>query len=442
MKRNVLKECDTSAIMLMGMIWLLAFQNPLELVWKPFSYIDECVALIGALAGTYEIIIRQKCRISKELLWIGIPMLVFVVAGLTGNMLYRYQPLKCVVIDLYTNLKFFFAIGTGYYLFRKSNWDKLKKTANLNVKLIVIILFCVFLVDRVFNFYPSEIRYGLKSAKLFYSHPTYLAGAVTFLLVVLTVFFKKKNIPFIIISLVMVTFTLRSKAIASVLVYITLFVFYIVLKKTLKWWHVVLGGVLCAAVAWPQINFYFIKLAGGSARSVMLLTSLVIMKEYFPIGTGFGTYASAEAAKHYSPVYLKYGFNDNFELRDLNNVDNSLRLIHENEWLTQYYQAKPELVYKGAFYSDQFWPIIFGQTGVIGTLAFLLMLYRIIKRCFELQKYDLYAYVGVLFVFVYLFVSSTAEPAFSNAVAIPLALITGIVYAFLSLKRMQAVCVK
>lgn len=413
---------------LAALIVLLTFQNALERVWDPFSYIDEFAAIIGVVWGLYEIIFVQRCRPTRGQLWVGIPLLVFAAVGLTGNLLYRYQPLKAVVVDLYTNLKFFFAIGTGYFLFRGADWEELKKTATFCARWITLVLFLIFLADRFFVFWPGEIRYGIRSAALFFQYPTYFAGAATFLLTLLTVFYEKKNLPCIAMTLVKIAFTLRSKALASAAAYVILFVLFAVLQWKLKWQYVVVGCAVCVVIAWPQIRFYFLDLAGHSARSVMLLTSFLIMKDYFPIGTGFGTYASAEAAKNYSPVYLKYGFSNNWELRDTRDMENTLRLIRENSWLTDRYRNKPDIVNEQPFLSDTFWPIIFGQTGVLGTAAYVFALGVIMKRCLAVEKYDRYAYVGVLFVFAYLLVSSAAEPAFHNSVAIPLAMTLGIVF--------------
>lgn len=414
---------------LAALIALLTFQNALEKLWGPFSYIDEGVALIGAVWGLYEIAIVQRCRPTKEQLWVGIPLLAFVVVGLTGNLLYRYQPLKAVIVDLYTNLKFFFAIGTGYFLFRGADWEELKKTGSFCARGIVLALFLIFLADRVFDIWPGQIRYGISSAVLFYQHSTYFAGAVAFLLTLLTVFYEKKNLPSIAMALVMITLTLRSKAFASVAAYVALFALFGVLRLKLKWQHVAICGAVCAAAGWPMFRFYFVKLAGQSARSLMLMTSFLIMRDYFPIGTGFGTYASAEAAKSYSPVYVKYGFNDYWELRDVQDVENSLRLIGADQWLFDQSQKYPDVVYRQPFLSDSFWPIIFGQTGVIGTLMYVLALGVVAKRCLAVEKFDRYAYVGVLFIIAYLLVSSAAEPAFHNSVAIPMAMIMGIVFS-------------
>ena len=425
-KNSYLDNC--SKFIFITLIWILVFQSPLEKVWDPFSYIDEIVALIGAILGVYDIVIVRKCRPSKEQMIVGVLITAFVVTGLAGNLIYQYQPIKSVIIDLYTNLKFFFAVGTGYYLFKNAEWKDLENVATVNARLIVFFIFILFLVDRVLNIWPAEIRYGIKSVILFYHHMTYLAGAMAFIVVLLTIFYQKKNLPYIAMALVIIAFTLRSKAIVAVLAYIAMFVFFVVLKQKLKLWYLAVLGIAGIAIAWPKISFYFIELAGHSARSVFLITSLLIMKEYFQIGTGFGTFGSAEAAKNYSPVYYKYNFHLNYELRNVNDLETALELIENNEWLSAQYANNPNFLYGQNFMSDHFWPIIFGQTGAIGTVIFLVILCNFVYKCLKLYEYNLYSYVGVMFVFVYILISSIAEPAFHNAVAIPLAIAVGIVF--------------
>ena len=415
-----------NAWLLAVLMWLLVLQNPLENLSHSFAYLDELVALAGMLLGGYVVFVVDKGRYIKYHLHVWIPLAVFVAAGLAGNLIYRYQPLKCVAVDLFTNLKFFAAISLGYFFFRRTPWEDLKRVAVLNGNAAVILLFCLFLADRIFDLYPAEVRYGLKSAVLFYRHPTYLAGALAFLLMLLTVFYEKKNLPAIGMGLIMFLFTLRAKSMAAAAAYVAIFLFFAVFKRKLKPWHVIVLGVACVLIAWPKIHFYFIELADHSARSVMMATSVRIMKDYFPIGTGFGTFASAEAAKHYSPVYGMYGFQNNFELRDMRDLENTMRLIREDSYLMECLAEDPSTVYWRPYLNDHFWPIIFGQTGLIGTLAFLVLVGFLIWCCLRVSRLDRYAYTGVLFAVVYLLISSMAEPAFHNALAVPLALVMGI----------------
>ena len=127
------------------------------------------------------------------------------------------------------------------------------------------------------------------------------------------------------------------------------------------------------------------------------MTSLKIMKDYFPLGTGFATYASDSAFKNYSPVYIKYGF------------------LSESEVSPASY-----------FMNDTFWPIIIAQTGFIGILLYISVLLFLLKKCLEMESYSIKFYIGSLFIFCYLFISSTSEPAFNNSIAIPLAILFGV----------------
>ena len=139
--------------------------------------------------------------------------------------------------------------------------------------------------------------------------------------------------------------------------------------------------------------------------------------------------SDADAYNLWSSHFGGLFFNDYWELRDIANVENSLRLIHENEWYLAQYQKNPDFINNPPFMSDHFWPIIFGQAGVLGTIIFLVILGLLMKRCMDVRKHDLHGFVGVLYVMAYLMISSVAEPAFHNAVAIPLALVLGMVFS-------------
>ena len=79
------------------------------------------------------------------------------------------------------------------------------------------------------------------------------------------------------------------------------------------------------------------------ARPETYKTGLLIMKDYFPFGSGLGTFACAAAAKEYSPLYYKYG------------MDNIWGLTPENPM----------------FLADTFYPIVYSQFGFLGVLMFL-----------------------------------------------------------------------
>ena len=76
---------------------------------------------------------------------------------------------------------------------------------------------------------------------------------------------------------------------------------------------IVLGaiGLLGVVAAWKDIYFYYIKGAQREyARALILMTSIAIANDYFPLGTGFGTFGSYYSKVNYSPVFYLYHFQD------------------------------------------------------------------------------------------------------------------------------------
>lgn len=382
-------------------LWIVLFsiQNISE-QYLNISFVDEMYALmIFPIAFFYYR--NRNIKIKKRDLIVVIAFFLFVTSGFIGNFKYEYQDWNLVLVDLLTNLKFFMAIAVSLMLFDLNKLKRDQKIILIVIKSIVLILFLIFLFDRIFNIFPnSEYRYGIKTAVLFYKHATYFAGTLIFLIALLTLFRNKKNKWYIYMACIMLIFTLRSKAIVGAAIYIILYIIVIKRNQKLKKWQIILISVICLVIAWSQISFYFIKLDGISARSVMLFTAFKIVKDYFPIGTGFATYASHSAAVNYSPVYLKYGFNLIYELRNST---------------------------VGTFFDDQFWPIILGQTGFIGIISYIILLSYIIKKILSVKNVNKYLYMVGIFLFAYLLVASIAESAFNNSIAVPMAMLIGII---------------
>lgn len=393
------KKSINKTLLLIWMV-LFVFKDLLSEISSVFSYIDETPLLILALEMFVKIFRTKKIEIKKTDRYYFAAILLFIISGIIGNVVYNYQSIDLVVIDLIANVKFFFALAYFERLAKK--YIEGPNCIPRLARILSAILFGLFLLDRLINIFPAEYRYGIKSNRLYFGHPTYLAGICVFLIALMTIYNIEKNILYIGMNLIMLVFTLRSKAIVGAVVFILLYVVIIKLHAKLKSWHFIVVALIGVACAWSQIYFYFIYLGGQSARSVMLFTSFLILKDYFPIGTGFGTFASHSAAVNYSPVYIKYGFNYIYELR--NSAD-------------------------GTFFDDQFWPIVFGQTGFIGSICYIYIVFFLFRRIQKMFRMNLKAYTAGLFVFTYLMISSIAEPAFNNSVSIPLAMVLGICYS-------------
>lgn len=140
--------------------------------------------------------------------------------------------------------------------------------------------------------------------------------------------------------------------IAIAIVLICYFTFYRKKKITIK--TLLLFVPLVVTLAWNQIYYYFFSsIQGDSARYQLLINSFKVIKDHFPIGSGFGTYASYYSGKYYSPIYSSYGLTGIYGLTR----DNT------------------------SFISDSFWPMVFAQTGLIGTVTFPSSCETKVKQC-------------------------------------------------------------
>ena len=165
--------------------------------------------------------------------------------------------------------------------------------------------------------------------------------------------------------------TLRFKSIAFIPIY--MYLYYIVFKKQRKL-QLLDVGILCVlggVFAISQVMEYFNN--PDWARNVLTMNSLNIAKDNFPIGTGFGTYASWASGESYSNIYYDYNINT-------------------------------------------FWPMIIGQFGVLGLGIYIYILLRIYKNIINNDNLDYY--FGQILALLYLIILSIAEASFSGPIVV------------------------
>ena len=151
-------------------------------------------------------------------------------------------------------------------------------------------------------------------------------------------------------------------------------------------------------VASRQFLYYFYSMGTESARAALTQVSFRIARDYFPLGCGFGTFASAFSNQPYSKVYYLYHI--------------------QNVWgISKNYSS---------FISDTFWPMILGQNGYLGLIFYIVVLVILFSFFFELRKYNACSFASALTGILYLLISSTSESAFVNTMAVSLAFLLGV----------------
>jgi len=362
--------------------------------------LDEVYALIAIPLFIYKIFKNMKAIIKKNTYSIWI--FIFILVGLLSSICYHYQPLIIVIHDLVINLKFWLAIYVSLELFKGFDLYEHSNAISKHIKLVIWIYIMLILLDNLSGgIFPAAIRYGMRSTQLFYGAHTVFCATCVFILSILSIIQKEtKNTKFYqILILILIGSTLRSKAFGAIILYIIMYYYIYIKEKRLKISNIIGILVACILVGWSQIEYYFFsEISDGAARNLLLKYSFHVANDHFPLGSGFGTYASYYSGVSYSPLYERYGLS--------------------GVWgLTRNYPA---------FISDTFWPMLIAQFGYIGLSMFVIALYKLFVQIGKLKSISKDYYLGVLFCFGYLCISSMAETAFCGYISIPFAFIIGI----------------
>lgn len=388
------------ALVYIGVLWSWLQYS----VISAFKYWDEVYALscIPMLILSY-----KKSFFSKEDIRLTVYLCLFSIAGIVGNIITKCATLQAAISDLFLNIKFFMALFATTYLFRKQDIRKYNNRIKIHIRFLTIVFICLFLIDRLIHIFPVyEVRFGIMSEQLIFVHPTFCAAAMFYLILLNITFCGIKNLLdkiSLLFLCIIVVMTLRFKAIATVLFFVALYFFiHYKILRNFRWAIIALTVTAVMIIAYDQVAFYFSGYGlDHFARGALLTTGIKIMRDYFPFGTGFATFGSYMSGVYYSPIYAEYGISTigGIAKHDINAI------------------------------TDQYWPMIMGQTGVIG-LSFMILcwgeMYKKIRR-FRKRNNDFYI-VG-LSCFVYIILSSTSESAVCNPACFPFAILLGIVFS-------------
>ena len=377
-------------IILISLFYFMIFQNVLENYFNIFGILDEAmsaaiviIAIINILSSRRKYVI---CKNNKKIL---VSVLALIIIGIIGNLKTDYQTMIPALKDAVCVLK-----GIITYVFiplclSNLNLDEYLTTMNNHLKFITGLVFLTVIANLLFDIFPYyEISFGIKSQQIFFTHPTYLASFSVIIIILLSVNLREheENKKYIILMLLVLASTLRFKSIAFIPIY--MYLYYIVFKKQRKL-QLLDVGILCVlggVFAISQVMEYFNN--PDWARNVLTMNSLNIAKDNFPIGTGFGTYASWASGESYSNIYYDYNISTTWGISP------------------DFYE----------FIADTFWPMIIGQFGVLGLGIYIYILLRIYKNIINNDNLDYY--FGQILALLYLIILSIAEASFSGPIVV------------------------
>lgn len=397
MKEIKIKKPKFYKILLIGVFLLSLFQMAIlrystGLINTSISYLDEIVTMFLLLVCFFNF---KKLSIDFEELRILYLSIILVIIGTISSMYNQYQPILPSFIDaIFTTMKFiivYFGVGV---LYKKRITEKfIFRIFSFISKLCTSILFFLTLHDFFMSpfFQKGTFRFFTESISLFFSHETYLAFAGIILLIIHLVNLKydKSNKIFMYMISFVILLTLRGKAIGFLIVFWGLYFWIFVFKIKKIIFIGIIAGISLFFIAQDQIVQYFFT-DNYSPRLIMLTDGFKLAMNNFPLGTGFATFGSTMSVEYYSPIYTMLGYQFNYGMNQL----------------------------QSNFLYDGFWPCIFAQFGIIGTITFILIIINFIKIAYKHYKIDKYNGFALLMILCYLIIASTSETSFFNPMAV------------------------
>ena len=351
------------------------------------SYSDEIIAVVLAVLAIIKSM-QQLTLLRFERIML-IALVIFELIGLISGFASKIQGVGPTLVDAFTCVKFFIYYLSTRILTKDKLTEKYFFSLNNICKIFAVVLFVLALHDAFMTpwFPVADFRYFTESITLGFGHPEYLSRVCFSLILVLCYNYRyfKHNIYYIMMLTVVMFLSFRTKSFVCVFILFVMYIYFFKLRLKSITPIALAGAAGIGYFGYDSFVFYYIE-HEQCARALLTKDGLYLAKQYFPLGTGFGTFASYIASAFYSKLYIFLGY------------------------YNMYGTGLDEV--EGNALSDTFWPIVYTQTGVFGFIAFIIALFSMIFYIIKSRKTDLYFFWIAMSLILYDLISTSASSAF------------------------------
>ena len=309
------------------------------------SYFDE---ILGLCSMIYVILLYMKNKLDRTDKISVILLILTIIIGFLSNIYSKINlSITSIMIDAVVETKFLWVLfAIKYYVTSKEIKD-VNRILKPLAKVFCILAGICAIVSQVINIgMTGTERYGIKGFKFFFPMSFQFLAVSMICIAVLSIKNDKKNIRYYIpVCIALILATKSSPILFSVFFLILLI--YFKKRKVLKTRTIIILGILVLLLGTFQIQTYLLN--ENAPRYLFFYYGGKTANTYFPFGSGFATYGSDQAARNYSPLYYRYGFNGLFGMN-------------------------PE---DGSFLRDTFWAMALGQFGWFGLISYISVYMRI-----------------------------------------------------------------
>lgn len=393
------------------LVAILLCQGQIENFIPQLNILDELIVIIFIILAIYKIIICKKAlrlyQIEKFMIF---SLCLYISIGLISNykseiLINNIDILRSLFLSLKAFIVYFFC--RIYFQNINLNTRYLEKIYYFLIKVIYFYV-GIIIINYFFNFLkPWDNRFGfIKIVSVGFSHPAefdFFIVSISSLILFLSCILEK-NINYFKKLIIPLTFLILSSGRIKALVYFLIFViaYFIILKnRRMKFIYIIPIIPIVAYIAHDRFISQIIN--SKSARGNLYKTSLEIGKDFFPLGSGFGTFGTEMSRVKYSSLYYIYGISGIYGLR-------------------------PDYP---AFITDTYWPAVIGEVGFLGLILMIGITFGLIKLCISITRNNMLK-LGVVSLLGYGIFASVADSIFTTYRGVAIMIITSFMISFIS----------
>lgn len=333
----------------------LNLENPL------IGYCDEILTLFMAL---YIMMLFLGKRLYKCDSNIIILLMAFTVYGLLSNV---YSGIayswNSAALDAFLQWKIFIGFLTGKYISLKYQdsyiVDSIAKICKVMLVLGAVCGIVSLFVDIGMAEYSADQRFGIPTYYFVFGNSGRYGIIVACELLFILQKYKGKKVRLYEI-LAIFNMLLTTKGVVYIILVFYFILQFIFKKKSenakIDFKTLALLGIAGAGASTYQISSYLLD--NTAPRALLIRYGFITANKYFPFGSGFATYGSSEAAKHYSRLYEQYGWGNKWSMGKTN----------------------------GDALNDNYFATIIGETGYLGLVIFMVAFFNIFKQVNEIKS--------------------------------------------------------
>ncbi len=380
-------------------LMLIVFQNWISQKINAWSLFDEIFTLFLLILVCISRTYCANYKFSKFDIYIGTSVIIYWLVTTFSSFFFEYQSFKTSVMASFLGIKWFIVFWSVKYLC-KSKYNSIFNNSDKVIHKVIIVFAIVenwYWINNIQNVFNARMYYNALS-------PIYLCAVNVMLVAILFMQWRDTRLDWVCLILLLenLIFSTKAKGYAAALLTVVIFVWVIKKNRKIKIYELLVMALLSIMLVWEKVYFYYVYASAPDhdyARYRLMATGFQILKDYFPIGTGWGTWGSYYSSVSYSPVYYIYGLENHHELG-----------IENQKYMMDSYLAS-----------------VMGESGFIGVLIIFIFTIAIFIIVNKLFRKDLRIYAAGLLCISYLCITFVEETGFANPALIGLAIVMGMI---------------